>query len=246
MTQIIRFEQRRRQTTNTPTNTPQLQTYCGRNQPQITGDFRAIYYATEAYRKEVERCPRIDLSVFPADYEQLLVDRNYYLPDAARQEIQIKFSRSQRAQIVIEMIRAIRDGWVRDYADRFDTEFRNWEFYYLPLEMRGIRQFERDLAAIQHALPRFGLLLDGEDTAFITQEFCRLQRAYWGEYNLHDVSSLMEYVTHLKQYYPAVPDAIALALQERKLAFDVVRQVVYYSPEIIEVQPKAQRRFRTK
>lgn len=191
-----------------------------------------VCYAINAYEQELERLG-IDTSEFPLCHEQLLADRHYHLPDNAKQEV-LSLSRQQRARIVICMIRAMQEMQIKENADKVSIEFRGHEFLFLPLELRGRWQFSRDLRAIEHALPRFGLINANDCCVFIEQEFMQMQLAYLRRNDINSLASLTSYLVHLGDYHPEMPSEIICALKNRGFAIKVALQAIDYNQDFFQ------------
>ena len=192
-------------------------------------DSAMIYRAIDVFKQELDRLG-VDTEDFPLCYEQLLADKNYHLPDSAKLKILRLFSR-ERAKIVIRMIRAMHKVQIDDNAGMISADFRGHEFLFLPLELRGGWQFSRDLEAIRHALPRFGLISTTGCCTFIEREFVQMQLNYLRSNGIDDFSSLVDYLARLGDYYPDMPEEVTRSLRDRKFAVKVALQIIDYNQD---------------
>lgn len=182
-----------------------------------------------AYRNNPERYKRIGdrtRRVDPADVTPAMD----YATKAFQRESQ-KNPRQPHEYLLLKMLTAIHDGWVHDYADDFFCYFINCEYFFMPLELNGVEQLRTYYDAFESHLPDFGL----EDVTWerLAAAYDYARADFMRRYQIRDIGSLTRAViAQSSDYWPLRPK-IAQVVQSRELAFDIARQIAYYSPEIL-------------
>lgn len=195
----------------------------------------AIWFATESFRNSLEELQKngfIDLSVFPSVFDIKLRKYDYSLPDEAINQIKDLESK-QKEEIIYDMVVALHDGWVYDYAEDFFCLYVDWEILYLPIELVGREFFLSYLKSIKTFSDRFGLSVD-EDRMNLMYD--KKRREFMARHKIKpgSIDSLTKAIVSISYSYSALTDEIARVLSERELAFDVARQVVYRNPELFD------------
>ncbi|MBR2543478.1 hypothetical protein IKF03_02700 [Candidatus Saccharibacteria bacterium] len=189
----------------------------------------SIDYAIGRFKWWLDNKLSVDRSLFPKDLFELRLTKNTLSANAAY--VIGRLDKNVRAEIVFEMLEAIHDGWVSDQSADFFSYFLDREYYYLPIELIGVGRLEPHYQAFSPHLDVFGLEAVSWDDVLGVYE--RRRRAFVKKYKIKNPNDLTRLITKMGKIYLALTPEVAGAMANKVLAFDIMRQVVTRSPELL-------------
>lgn len=210
----------------------------GRNLPisdrteRVKRENPSIRYATSAFwnvLKDFQREGLIDLSCFPTDFDKRIRYHDYTSPGEVENQI-AKLSQGQKTEAAYRIIEALHNGWLSDYREDFFCMYIDWEFLFLPIELIGVRFFKAYLNSTRRLFERFQIEVTDDD---LINLYIQKRKIFLERRNVKSFQTLLEAIIQVGNDYLEFVPEIAEVLQYRRLAFDVARQVLYYSPELI-------------
>ena len=191
-------------------------------------------YLYRAYVHEVKKLARtsqIDLSFFPFHWEVEIKFKNFRMNDLALDEISF-LPYEKQAEIIVDIIAYMHDGWVKDHAADFFGYYMGYEFLYLPIELAGEETFGHYYDTLSTRLAKLGFSCMDYDA--IKGVYHRRQREFLLRYHVSGVNDLVNLVVLASRDYKAINKSISKSLECRTKAFEVANQLMYYAPELLD------------